>query len=75
MLFTLTLTHFACFCKCHKTINILIKIHLIIKTFLRYKWLDRTFPGTTKTIIVKKLVLDQFILTPYLLTVFYAGKF
>ncbi|KPU78824.1 uncharacterized protein Dana_GF10733, isoform B [Drosophila ananassae] len=39
----------------------------------RYKWLDRVFPGTTKTIIVKKLVLDQFVLTPYLLTVFYAG--
>ncbi|KAH8296497.1 hypothetical protein KR054_007080 [Drosophila jambulina] len=38
-----------------------------------YKWLDRTFPGTTKVIIVKKLVLDQFVLTPYLLTVFYAG--
>ncbi|XP_016995094.2 mpv17-like protein isoform X1 [Drosophila takahashii] len=38
-----------------------------------YKWLDRTFPGTTKVVIVKKLVLDQFVLTPYLLTVFYAG--
>ncbi|KAH8242240.1 mpv17-like protein [Drosophila bipectinata] len=38
-----------------------------------YKWLDRVFPGTTKTIILKKLVLDQFVLTPYLLTVFYAG--
>ncbi|KAH8270032.1 hypothetical protein KR018_002785 [Drosophila ironensis] len=41
--------------------------------YLWYKWLDRAFPGTTKTIIVKKLVLDQFVLTPYLLTVFYAG--
>ncbi|XP_015042569.1 mpv17-like protein isoform X2 [Drosophila miranda] len=40
---------------------------------IMYKWLDRTFPGTTKTIIVRKLVLDQFILTPYLLTIFYAG--
>ncbi|SPP89764.1 mpv17-like protein isoform X1 [Drosophila guanche] len=38
-----------------------------------YKWLDKTFPGTTKAIIFRKLVLDQFILTPYLLTVFYAG--
>ncbi|XP_017494767.1 PREDICTED: mpv17-like protein [Rhagoletis zephyria] len=38
-----------------------------------YKWLDRTFPGTAKPIIVKKLVLDQFVLTPYLLTVFYTG--
>ncbi|EDW94863.1 mpv17-like protein isoform X1 [Drosophila yakuba] len=41
--------------------------------YLWYKWLDRAFPGTTKVIIVKKLVLDQFVLTPYLLTVFYAG--
>ncbi|XP_018788792.1 PREDICTED: mpv17-like protein [Bactrocera latifrons] len=38
-----------------------------------YKWLDGTFPGTTKQIIVKKLVLDQFLLTPYLLTAFYTG--
>ncbi|XP_017112439.1 mpv17-like protein isoform X2 [Drosophila elegans] len=38
-----------------------------------YKWLDRVLPGTTKIVIVKKLVLDQFVLTPYLLTVFYAG--
>ncbi|XP_017086236.1 mpv17-like protein isoform X1 [Drosophila eugracilis] len=38
-----------------------------------YKWLDRVFPGTTKIVIVKKLILDQFVLTPYLLTVFYAG--
>uniref|UniRef100_A0A6P4EWS7 Mpv17-like protein isoform X1 n=1 Tax=Drosophila rhopaloa TaxID=1041015 RepID=A0A6P4EWS7_DRORH len=38
-----------------------------------YKWLDRVFPGTAKIVIVKKLVLDQFVLTPYLLTVFYAG--
>ncbi|XP_017841344.1 mpv17-like protein isoform X1 [Drosophila busckii] len=38
-----------------------------------YKWLDRTFPGTLKLTIAKKLVLDQFILTPYCLTLFYAG--
>ncbi|XP_017053040.1 mpv17-like protein isoform X2 [Drosophila ficusphila] len=38
-----------------------------------YKWLDRVLPGTAKIVIVKKLVLDQFVLTPYLLTVFYAG--
>lgn len=38
-----------------------------------YKWLDRTFPGTAKSIIVKKLLIDQFVLTPFLLTVFYTG--
>jgi len=47
----------------------------LLNPFLRYKWLDRVFPGTTKIVIVKKLVLDQFVLTPYLLSVFYAGKF
>ncbi|XP_034481396.1 mpv17-like protein isoform X1 [Drosophila innubila] len=38
-----------------------------------YKWLDGTFPGTLKKTILKKLLLDQFILTPYCLTIFYAG--
>ncbi|XP_067643153.1 mpv17-like protein [Eurosta solidaginis] len=38
-----------------------------------YKWLDGTFPGTARRIIVKKLAIDQFVLTPYLLTVFYTG--
>lgn len=38
-----------------------------------YKWLDRTFPGTTKKIIVRKLLLDQFVLTPPLLVIFYTG--
>ncbi|XP_034109622.1 mpv17-like protein isoform X1 [Drosophila albomicans] len=38
-----------------------------------YKWLDGTFPGTLKKTIVKKLLLDQFILTPYCLTLFYTG--
>lgn len=38
-----------------------------------YKWLDRTFPGTAGRIIVRKLLLDQFILTPPLLVIFYTG--
>lgn len=38
-----------------------------------YKWLDRSFPGTTKRIIVRKLFLDQFILTPPLLVIFFTG--
>ncbi|XP_037033515.1 mpv17-like protein [Bradysia coprophila] len=38
-----------------------------------YKWLDRTFPGTNKAIIVKKLVLDQFGVTPVLLVIFFTG--
>ncbi|XP_061512168.1 mpv17-like protein isoform X2 [Anopheles gambiae] len=38
-----------------------------------YKWLDKTFPGTAKRIIVKKLLLDQFILTPPLLVIFFTG--
>lgn len=38
-----------------------------------YKWLDRTFPGTTKKIILRKLLLDQFVLTPPLLVIFFTG--
>lgn len=38
-----------------------------------YKWLDKTFPGTAKRIIVRKLLLDQFILTPPLLVIFFTG--
>lgn len=40
----------------------------------RYKWLDKAFPGTTKQIIVKKLLLDQFLMTPNLLVIFYTGE-
>ncbi|XP_052903600.1 mpv17-like protein isoform X3 [Anopheles moucheti] len=39
----------------------------------RYKWLDKTFPGTAKRIIVRKLLLDQFVLTPPLLVIFFTG--
>jgi len=35
--------------------------------------LDRTLPGTSKAIIVKKLVLDQFGITPVLLVIFFTG--
>ncbi|XP_037814024.1 mpv17-like protein [Lucilia sericata] len=41
--------------------------------YIWYKWLDRTFPGTAKKVILKKLFIDQFVLTPYLLTLFYTG--
>lgn len=40
----------------------------------RYKWLDNTLPGTTGKIILKKLVLDQFLLTPTLLVLFFTGS-
>uniref|UniRef100_A0A8D8F9K1 Mpv17-like protein n=1 Tax=Culex pipiens TaxID=7175 RepID=A0A8D8F9K1_CULPI len=39
----------------------------------RYKWLDKTFPGTAKRIVLRKLLLDQFILTPPLLVIFFTG--
>ncbi|XP_044736241.1 mpv17-like protein isoform X2 [Chrysoperla carnea] len=38
-----------------------------------YKWLDRSFSGRTGIIIVKKLLLDQFVLTPPLLATFFIG--
>ncbi|KAG8237281.1 hypothetical protein J437_LFUL015891 [Ladona fulva] len=40
---------------------------------LGYKWLDRKYVGTAANIIAKKLVLDQFLLTPPLLVVFYVS--
>ncbi|CAB0000369.1 unnamed protein product [Nesidiocoris tenuis] len=36
-----------------------------------YRWLDANFVGKSSKIIVKKLLLDQFLLTPQLLGVFY----
>lgn len=39
-----------------------------------YKWLDNRLPGTTKKIILKKVLIDQFLMTPNLLVVFFAGK-
>jgi Mpv17-like protein len=38
-----------------------------------YKWLDGKFPGIARKTILKKLVLDQFLLTPPLLVIFYTG--
>lgn len=36
-----------------------------------YKWLDKRYVGTATTTIVKKVLLDQFLMTPQLLVVFY----
>lgn len=38
-----------------------------------YKWLDAKFVGTAPKIVLKKLVLDQSVLTPPLLVIFYVG--
>ena len=40
----------------------------------RYKWLDGRYAGTATKIVFKKLILDQFLLTPLLLVMFYTGK-
>jgi Mpv17-like protein len=39
-----------------------------------YKWLDGKFVGTTKRIVFKKLMLDQFLMTPPLLATFFIGN-
>jgi len=36
-----------------------------------YKWLDKAFVGTAPKIIVKKLLIDQFIMTPPFYVVFF----
>ncbi|XP_015585034.1 PXMP2/4 family protein 4 [Cephus cinctus] len=38
-----------------------------------YKWLDSYYIGITKTIILKKLFADQFILTPLLIILFFSS--
>jgi len=38
-----------------------------------YSWLDNRFPCTSRTVVMKKLVLDQFLLTPWLLAIFFIG--
>ncbi|XP_014243455.1 mpv17-like protein isoform X1 [Cimex lectularius] len=38
-----------------------------------YRWLDRNFVGASMKIVTKKLLLDQFVLTPQLLTIFYVS--
>lgn len=38
-----------------------------------YRWLDDRFPCTSRSVVAKKLVLDQFLLTPWLVAIFYIG--
>lgn len=38
-----------------------------------YGWLDGKFPCTTTPVVVKKLFLDQFVFTPFVVVVFYVG--
>ncbi|CAG7784962.1 unnamed protein product [Allacma fusca] len=38
-----------------------------------YKWLDGKFKGTTPRIVVKKCLIDQFLMTPNILVMFYVG--
>lgn len=38
-----------------------------------YGWLDGRFPCTSTPVVVKKLFLDQFVFTPFVVVVFYVG--
>lgn len=38
-----------------------------------YSWIDRTFPGKTKSIVLRKTLLDQFAFTPVCVVVFFVG--
>jgi len=38
-----------------------------------YGWLDGKFPCTSTPVVVKKLFLDQFVFTPFVVVVFYVG--
>lgn len=47
---------------------------LISLSTSRYKWLDKKYVGTATKTIAKKVLLDQFIMTPQLLVAFYISK-
>ncbi|CAG7730478.1 unnamed protein product, partial [Allacma fusca] len=38
-----------------------------------YKWFDAKFKGTAPRMVVKKCLIDQFLMTPNLLVIFYVG--
>jgi len=38
-----------------------------------YRWLEATFPCTSPKIVARKLLLDQFLLTPWVVVLFYVG--
>jgi Mpv17-like protein len=38
-----------------------------------YAWLDTRFPATSGPVVMKKLLLDQFLLTPFVVAIFYVG--
>jgi Mpv17-like protein len=42
--------------------------------FYWYKFLDKALPGTAARTIVKKVIIDQFVTAPPILTVFYTGE-
>lgn len=41
--------------------------------FFWYKWLDGKFVGTAIKTVAKKCILDQFLMTPNLLAIFYVS--
>nr|XP_008197043.1 PREDICTED: mpv17-like protein isoform X4 [Tribolium castaneum] len=38
-----------------------------------YRWLDKKFIGTSYKIVAQKLLLDQFLMTPQILVIFYVA--
>lgn len=38
-----------------------------------YSWLDKKFPCNSSAVVGKKLLLDQFILTPWIVVLFFVG--
>lgn len=38
-----------------------------------YSWLDNKFPSKAKSVIIKKVILDQFVFTPFVVIVFFVG--
>ncbi|CAH1367455.1 hypothetical protein MTP99_008696 [Tenebrio molitor] len=38
-----------------------------------YRWLDKKFVGTSAKVVVRKMLLDQFFMTPQILVIFYVA--
>lgn len=38
-----------------------------------YSWLDNKFPSKARSVVVKKVILDQFVFTPFVVIVFFVG--
>jgi len=54
------------------TLNNIFNLYYVLNIF-RYKFLEGRYPGTGKSAVAKKVLLDQFLMEPPLIVAFYMG--